>query len=66
MTGGLIDVGTAYKDKAMSGFVRESADQQRIKQANKDIEARDKQQAISTTTTAIGTALSVAMLIATL
>lgn len=63
---GLIDVGLDYKNKAMSGFIRQSADQQKINEANKEIEAADQQQRIKNTTQGVSAAISTAILIASL
>ena len=43
---GLIATGEAYKDKALSGFIRQSAEQQKIDEENANLEAQQKQQTI--------------------
>lgn len=63
---GLIGVGEDYKNKALSGFVRESAEQQKINQANKETEAAEKQQQTRNITTGVSAGISTALLIATL
>lgn len=63
---GLISVGEGYKDKALSGFIRQSADQQRINEANQEMEEATKQQHIRNTTQGISAAISTAVLIAAL
>ena len=40
--GGLIQTGTSYKNTAISGLIRESAEQQKIDEANAEIEAQGK------------------------
>lgn len=63
---GLIDVGESYKDKALSGFIRQSADQQRINETNKELEEADKRQRIQNVSTGMTAAISTAVLIAAL
>jgi hypothetical protein len=63
---GLISVGESYKDKAMSGFIRESAEQQKIDQANRDLEAQEDQQTMSMVTTGISSAVAIGLMIAAL
>lgn len=64
---GLISVGQDYSNKALSGFVRQTADQQKINEANREMEEADKQQRIRNNVTAgTSAALSTALLIATL
>jgi hypothetical protein len=63
---GLISTGEDYKNKAVQGFVRESADMQRINEANQEMEEATKQQHIRNTTQGISAAISTAVLIATL
>ena len=55
---GLIDVGTAYKDKAMSGFIRNAAEEQRTDQTNKDLKTQKEQQNVQNITAGIGAVLS--------
>ena len=56
---GLLSTGEAYKNKALSGFIRESADEQRINQMNKDLEAQKRQQTIGMATAGAGAAASI-------
>ncbi len=63
---GLISTGEDYKNKAVQGFVRESADMQRINEANQEMEEATKQQHIRNTTLGISAAISTAVLIAAL
>jgi hypothetical protein len=63
---GLISTGEDYKNKAVQGFVRESADMQRINEANQEMEEATKQQHIRNTTQGISAAISTAVLIAAL
>jgi hypothetical protein len=44
---GLIGTGEAYKDEAISGFARESAEDQKIKEANEQIQQGNTQGIIS-------------------
>ncbi len=41
---GLIDVGTDYKNRALSGFVRESEEQKQIDITNEELDARRRAQ----------------------
>ena len=61
---GLIGVGEDYKNKALSGFIRESADEQKINQANKDLAAQQQLQTIGMA--AAGTSAAIALMIACL
>ena len=63
---GLISTGEDYKNKAVQGFVRESAAMQRINEANQEMEEATKQQHIRNTTQGLSAAISTAVLIATL
>ena len=45
---GLIDTGTDYKNRALSGFIRESADQEKIDVANDELSAQRKIQKAKT------------------
>lgn len=60
---GLISTGEDYKNKAVQGFVRESADMQRINEANQEMEEATKQQHIRNTSAAIATAVLIAALL---
>jgi len=60
---GLIDVGTAYKDRAMSGFIRNAADEQRIDQTNKDLKSAKEQSNVQNVTAGIGAVLSLIALL---
>lgn len=61
---GLIATGEAYKDKALSGFIRQSAEQQKIDEENANLEAQQKQQTISMVSSGIGAAASIGLMIA--
>ena len=61
---GLIQTGEDYKNKALSGFIRQSAEQQRIDQSNADREAQQKAQTVSMITSGIGAAASIGLMIA--
>ncbi|PKN36608.1 MAG: hypothetical protein CVU62_13905 [Deltaproteobacteria bacterium HGW-Deltaproteobacteria-2] len=63
---GLLSTGEAYKNKALSGFIRESADEQRINQQNKDLAAQEQNQTVSLAASGIGAAASIALMIAAL
>ena len=54
---GLISTGEDYKNKALSGFIRESADEQKRSQANKDLAARQQEQTISMAASGAGVAV---------
>lgn len=63
---GLLSTGEAYKNKALSGFIRESADEQRINQENKDLAAQKQTQTVGMVTSGIGAVASIALMIASL
>jgi len=42
--GGLIGTGLSYQDNAMGGFIRESAEQQQIDQANETLQFQKEEQ----------------------
>ncbi|MDD5523656.1 MAG: hypothetical protein PHV90_00300 [Smithella sp.] len=63
---GLISTGEDYKNKALSGFIRESADEQKRSQANKDLAARQQEQTISMAASGVGTAVSIGLMLACL
>jgi hypothetical protein len=57
MSDGMMGVGENYKDKALSGFIRMSADQQRINEANRQMEHAHRQQSIQNVSTGAGIAV---------
>jgi hypothetical protein len=61
---GLIDTGEMYKNNALSGFVRESAEQQKIDQENKELDAQQQQQTTRNVTSGVSAAISIGLLIA--
>ncbi len=63
---GLISTGEDYKNKAVQGFVRESADMQRINEANQEMEEATKQQHIRNTTQGISLGINAAIATAAL
>lgn len=63
---GLISTGEDYKNKALSGFIRESADEQKRSQANKDLAARQREQTISMAASGVGTIASIGLMLACL
>lgn len=66
MPRGLIDVGQDYKGKAMSGFVREAAANQRLSDDNRQMAVDKGLQNARNVTQGTGALISVAMLCATL
>jgi hypothetical protein len=56
---GLINTGIGYKNRALSGMVRQSAEEKRIEEANKELDAAEKNQ---TATMTISGAASGAMI----
>lgn len=59
---GLIATGEQYKDKALSGFIRESAEEQKIDEANADREAQKQTQTVGM----ISSAASIGIMLATM
>jgi cellobiose-specific phosphotransferase system component IIA len=57
MSDGLMGVGENYKDKAMSGFIRMTADQQKINEANRELEHAHRQQTVQNVSTGAGIAV---------
>jgi hypothetical protein len=49
--GGMISTGTEYKNQALSGFIRESAQEEEMDRANKEHEANKKVQKVQQQTT---------------
>jgi len=52
--GGVINTGVSYGNKALSGMVRQSAQQQEIDRANAELEGARKAQSASTTGQMVG------------
>jgi len=63
---GMIGVGEGYKNQALSGFIRESAEQQKIDQANKDLEAQHNEQVVRNISSGVGAAASIALAVVVL
>ena len=60
---GLLDVGESYKSKAMSGFIQQSSDQQRVNKENKDLEAQQQEQTTRNVTSGVSAAASIGMML---
>jgi hypothetical protein len=61
---GLIATGEDYQSKAMSGFIRESAEEQKIDEENKNLAAQQQQQTIGMVSSGVGAAASIGLMIA--
>ncbi len=47
--GGLLDTGTTYRNQALSGFLRRSAEQEEIDKTNRELQAAEKMQTMTMT-----------------
>jgi hypothetical protein len=60
---GLIGTGLGYQNTALSGFVRESEEQQKVDMANKQLKAQQDMQQQQTEASMIGSGLGIAMML---
>jgi len=59
---GLIQTGEDYKSKALSGFIRQSADEQKIDEENADREAQKETQTVGMVSSAASIGIMLAMM----
>jgi hypothetical protein len=63
---GLIGTGQDYKSKAMSGMIRESAEQQKIDEENKNLAAQQQAQTTTEVVSGATSAVTIGLMIAAL